>query len=145
MQVIFIGFELYALTAFIAEAIRWSEERTADLATQPADYYPQWVYDVSAVATFFFLLLRYWSTVYNALTLCLLEQLVPSPEQVQIALWPAFGVAVFVLISLFFCYLPSYMRIVIELRCGIVPSLTSELFTPYRAAVDSVRYSCLSC
>lgn len=78
-------------------------------------------------------------------TVLLDEQLVPSPEQVQIALWPAFGVAVFVLISLFFCYLPSYMRIVIELRCGIVPSLTSELFTPYRAAVDSVRYSCLSC
>jgi uncharacterized membrane protein len=109
-------------------------ERAAQAQEDLMPGYPDWVYDI-----------------------------VPTPKQVRTALYPALGVGIFVMITLYLVYIPrcvfgcfdffscrhvayvrsrdtrsSYVGRIIQYRCGILPSLKSPDFVKYRIAIDAV-------
>jgi len=63
--------------------------------------------------------------------------LVPTAQDVRIALYPAASVATVVMLLLILVYIPSATATILKYRCGVLPSLGSPFFVRYRMAVDT--------
>jgi hypothetical protein len=69
------------------------------------------------------------------------QRLIPTPQDIRVALYPATSVAILVMILLILLYIPSATTTILLYRCGQLPSLGSKYFVKYRSAVDTVRLS----
>jgi len=76
--------------------------------------------------------------------------LVPTPDELRIALLPSAIIAVAVMVMIICLYIPSTVSTILKYRCGIYKSLGSDEFQLYRVAVDTIYmntsnavYACL--
>lgn len=67
-----------------------------------------------------------------------IKNIVPTSDDVKVALYPATAIAIIVMINLILIYVPSAVATILLYRCGQIPSLGSRYFVKYRNAVDSV-------
>lgn len=65
------------------------------------------------------------------------QDIIPTRQDVNLALYPATAISIVVMISLILVYIPTATSTIILYRCGQIPSLGSRYFVKYRNKVDT--------